>query len=605
MILTDEMIEALCLGLTFIPPNPEYVKINEEPVNRLIHSINRAFFFLSKKIKKKSGWLHKFTQSEWTPEDQSWTSDESIIPLIDALKCPTEIEKPVVETRLLDILKTLRKQTTIHITKADKGRNTVIWETSEYDKEALRQLSDSSVYCELSQKEFDEQLQLIKGECCTLSENLLALKHITTAEDETICDRPPQGSDIYFLPKIHKDKQPVSNTFPGRPIVATYSSTPYLLDKYITEITGLLLKLIPGSLLDTQDFIHKLPTGKLDVNSKLITADVTSLYPNIPWQAGIEASTAFYRENFHILTTNAIAIGKLQPPNPVLFRNILELVITNSLITFKKKRFFKQIKGTAMGCCISVYFANCYMYFMTKNIIREPPSWLFTFVRFIDDLFFITTTTDDTKMDGLIKSISNAHIKYEISPASLQQNFLDTTITITCKNLLKIQPYSKTTASSTYLHPLSMHPQHIIRATPYSQLLRIRRISSSLTIYNAHAKIMIKNFLNMGYNERMIKQTHSKIFKLTTAEIALKTETGSAAKAFKLITKYNKKVNRKQVIDNLAKLQQAIISHYEEEGANKNSDYANLMTENKIIHVTSNERNINSFFSPFLKKGLD
>ena len=85
----------------------------------------------------------------------------------------------------------------------------------------------------------------------------------------------------------------------------------------------------------------------------------------------------------------------------------------------------------------------------------------------------------------------------------------------------------------------------------------------------------------------------------------MKTETGSAAKAFKLITKYNKIVNRKQVIDNLAKLQQAIISHYEEEGANKNSDYANLMTENKIIHVTSNERNINSFFSPFLKKGLD
>jgi hypothetical protein len=71
---------------------------------------------------------------------------------------------------------------------------------------------------------------------------------------------------------------------------------PHLLDKYIKDLTSHLLKKIPGSLIDTHDFISR-PTGTLFACSQLFTADVTSLYPNIPWTDGIDASTAFYTEN--------------------------------------------------------------------------------------------------------------------------------------------------------------------------------------------------------------------------------------------------------------------------------------------------------------------
>jgi hypothetical protein len=147
-----------------------------------------------------------------------------------------------------------------------------------------------------------KKLLAIQLQCHEKSENLLSLRLISPVEDEHICKRPPTGSAIYFLPKIHKNEQTSCRTFPGRPNVATYSSVTYLLDKYITEITGHLLPLIPGSLIDTQDFLRKLPDNPVSSGSTLLTADVTSLYPNIPWDEGIIAATDINITNMNIHT---------------------------------------------------------------------------------------------------------------------------------------------------------------------------------------------------------------------------------------------------------------------------------------------------------------
>jgi hypothetical protein len=109
---------------------------------------------------------------------------------------------------------------------------------------------------------------------------------------------PPPGLLSIFYPRFTK-----MNKHPAEPSqVATYSSVTYLLDKYITEITGHLLPLIPGSLIDTQDFLRKLPDNPVSSGSTLLTADVTSLYPNIPWDEGIIAATDINITNINIHT---------------------------------------------------------------------------------------------------------------------------------------------------------------------------------------------------------------------------------------------------------------------------------------------------------------
>jgi hypothetical protein len=440
-ILTDAEIEVLCLGLNFIPSNGDTKQGTDVAISRLTHDINKQLLFNKKNKHGDRGWLSKFVKSDWIPEEQSWMLDERITPIMDKLLNPTKNINPILHNEAIQTLKKLQTCSDIHILKADKGRNTVIWSIPDYDREAARQLADTSTYKELSKEEYYATLKNIKTECCLMAENLLALNHISPQEDEAITKCKPEGSFIYFLPKIHKPIQNESKTFPGRPIVATFSSVTHLLDKYVTEITGHLLRLIPGSLIDTQDFINRLPDTPLTASTVLTTADVTSLYPNIPWKEGIDASTEFYKNNLATLKNIARDRKMRKPPQPHLFRLILELVLTNSMINFKNKRFFKQMKGTAMGCCISVYFANCYMFSITSNLIKHKPPWLVSFLRFIDDLFFITNINDRSEINKLMDSISNENIRYEVSEPARMQNFLDTTITLNKKNTIIFAPF--------------------------------------------------------------------------------------------------------------------------------------------------------------------
>lgn len=600
--LSDQQIEVLCLGLNFIPQQTMAKQSDlSESLLKLTRDIDTAIILSNKKGNRKlKGWLSKHIQSEWKPEELSWRSDPEIKTLLNNI---LNFEAGTISSSQKDIspiIQEIKQWRDVHILKSDKGRNTVIWQVTDYDKEALRQLNDKTTYKELSKQEFDAQLLLIKNKCQTISESLLALDYISPAEDEAICKRPPTGSAIYFLPKIHKNQQPITKTYPGRPIVATYTSVTYLLDKYITEITGILLKKIPGSLVDTQDFIKQLPSSDLPSGTKLITADVTSLYPNIPWDEGIEATVSFYSENFQILKDYCFKTRMRKPPLPRVFREILTLILSNSMIHFKERRFFHQITGTAMGCCISVFFANCYMYSVTRSIILSPPSWLVSFLRFIDDLFFITTVYDQTIFDEMITGISNDSIKYEVCAPAEEQNFLDTTVKIR-NNGLVIQPFTKETASGAYLHPCSNHPHHTIRATPYSQFLRIRRISSHLYIFNKHAYKMKMDFIRMGYSKKLLNTTFRKVAKIKKEDLLLKTEKPPIAGSFKFITRFNQLYDWKALRNLLDELHTTIIKHY---CSAPNSNIGIMQTiENKPIHlIFCNNQNLQSHYSGFLKK---
>lgn len=600
--LSDEQIEVLCLGLNFIPQqNKARQSEFSNSLFKLTRNIDTTITFATKKGKRKQkGWLANHVLSDWTPEKLTWRDDLKIKTLLDRIHNFGADTPSIQHENLFSVIQEIKNWNDVHILKSDKGRNTVIWEVNDYDNEALRQLNDNTTYNELSKEDFNAQLLQIKNKCSSISESLLALDYISPAEDEAICKRPPTGSAIYFLPKIHKNQQAITKTFPGRPIVATYTSVTYLLDKYITELTGILLKKIPGSLIDTQDFIKQLPSSKLPSKSKLITADVTSLYPNIPWNEGIEATVSFYSENFQFLQTHCFESRMKKPPPPRIFREILTLILTNSMIHFKETKFFHQIKGTAMGCCISVFFANCYMYSVTRTIILSPPSWLISFLRFIDDLFFITIQNDPVTFKEMIDTISNNNIKYEICSPSNEQNFLDTTIKI-INNSLVVQPFTKETASGAYLHPASSHPHHTIRATPYSQFLRLRRISSHQYIYRKHANKMKMDFIRMGYSKKLLNTIFHRVANIKQEDLFQKIDKPPIAGSFKFITCFNQLYDWNSLRYLLEELHTALIDHY---CTDPNSNMRIVQTlENKSINlIFRNNRNLQSYYSGSLKK---
>ena len=500
--LSDTEIETLALGLGFITTEP--LKNDRESENDAIQTdlykrrVNIGLFFDNLEAENTAttrtkpaqpqtnkGHLAGLVPSTWTPKERSWSSDPQVR---DHLKCLTGgpfrdqrgDSKNLTHPDILDAIKRLAGDQNIHILPADKGGATVIWQAADYDREALRQLTCLNNYEEIDPDVYEQRVTKLQQTCCDHANWLFYKRerNITKNERDAILNSPALGSPIYFLPKIHKEERKDTGTFAGRPIVATHSATVHLIDKYITKLTAPLLKLIPGSLIDSTHFMNTLPTGTLPPGSKLVTSDVTGLYPSIPQLEGIEATKQVYEWLLPKLREHCQTNGLLRPPNTETFGILLTTVLTNSYISFKKQRFFHQRTGTAMGMCVSVFFANCFMFKLTQLPIEHPPEWLLTFVRFIDDLFLIITSDCcQETLASFFLSISSEAIQYETAEPYTQIPMLDLLVSISPPEHgpIVISPYRKETAADTFVHYKSNHPPSTIRSIPYAQMLRLRR----------------------------------------------------------------------------------------------------------------------------------
>ena len=107
--------------------------------------------------------------------------------------------------RVVDIKKT-KKRTDIVIKAANTGRAVFVRLTDLYQKEALRQLSDTSFYAKVDKDLTFINQKIVKN---TINDLLTKQELLATAKNLTI--NTPRTSCIYFLPQIHKPNHP------GRP----------------------------------------------------------------------------------------------------------------------------------------------------------------------------------------------------------------------------------------------------------------------------------------------------------------------------------------------------------------------------------------------------
>lgn len=487
----------------------------------------------------------------------------------------------------------LYKDDSVYITSADKGGGTIIWGVEDYRREAARQLEDRSTYREIDKADLDSQLTQLNLDIGKIIAKLLRRKHITTWEGRGMATPGAGPSAFYLLPKIHKPINIVSKTFSGRPIVATHSAPTHFIDKFLTELTKPLLRRIPGSLLDTLDLLNQLPPGKVPAGTRVVTADVNSLYPSIPWAEGIEAAVDFYRENLLWLSGLHQERGLLGPPTAGTFGELLRLVLENSLIHFQGSRWFHQVKGTAMGCCISVYFANTYMLAVTRQVIESPPPHVLLFSRFIDDILLLTTGTDE-QIQTLFDTITNKHIAYDVSRAQTSGSFLDLLILVV-EHRVETRPYSKPTSVPFFLHASSNHPYHLVHSIPYAQLVRLKRNASRETDYRKHAKALIKSFRLRGYPEYVLQSAKKKCNRLKRSELLKRGKTRSTPSTFTCLHPYSRGLAWGEIQKTISRISTLIQQHY------AGTDLGQAICEYRSTLVATTGRTIGSFFSGKLK----
>ena len=251
----------------------------------------------------------------------------------------------------------------------------------------------------------------------------------------------------------------------------------------------------------------------------LVSADVTSLYPNIPLKIGIDA----IRDILSLQHTQHIINDKVEIDFII---TLLHYVLFNCyVINIFDNKVHLQINGTAMGTPCAVVFANLFMlwhHYKILNSYTNPlnsPMLPLIYKRFIDDLFLVFKKLEDALY--FIRCFNNVHPTIRVenpqisnctSNNELYVDILDITVKIkSCPWLggeihykLITKLFSKTCNTHMYLPPFSLHQAHIYPNWIKGEINRIRIICSDNADYNYYLDSFVIYLLRRGYSRSFI-----------------------------------------------------------------------------------------------------
>ena len=152
---------------------------------------------------------------------------------------------------------------------------------------------------------------------------------------------------FYGLPKIRKSNGPL------RPTVSACDSPTDQLSNYVTHYIQPLVETLPSYTRDSKHFLQLLESlPPLPENATLVTADVASLYTNIPHEEGIESVLHYIKLHADVLPPGA--------PSPHTIGVSPETILKNNNLSFMDKHFL-QLVATAMGTKAAPPYANLFM----------------------------------------------------------------------------------------------------------------------------------------------------------------------------------------------------------------------------------------------------
>ncbi|XP_047140134.1 uncharacterized protein LOC124815449 [Hydra vulgaris] len=295
---------------------------------------------------------------------------------------------------------------------------------------------------------------------------------------------------FYGLPKVHKTDVPL------RPIVSGCGGPTDKLAKYASKYLQSLVETLPAYLRDSTHLIQLLKQEHMSTEDYLmVTADVTSLYTNIPHEDGIEAVRYHLQQNpNHKFPTDLPPI----PPTSY-FTLIVRTILENSTFQFGEQHFHQRY-GTAMGSRIAPPYANLFMGILDTEITNNFPNNIKFYKRFIDDLFFIFNGTAEELeriqifMNGLHNSIK---FTFRSSPYTI--DFLDLTISKDSRGMLCTKLYRKPTDTMSLLHFESSHPRHQKLGLIYGQTLRFNRLTTRNDDLKKELEVLARTLVLKGY----------------------------------------------------------------------------------------------------------
>jgi hypothetical protein len=523
-------LELLNRGLTFVPT---YVTLPQHTVyslqNRLIRNLKLKDYFKEKDGEVDFDFSKKtFTHpSRWTPADGKISQ-----PTLQTIQCIVSATEVLISSRPhtngdmirlrgsknnlsapeRDALVRLQNNPAIVIKPADKGSATVILDKSAYLAEGYRQLLNTKYYRRLPAPLYPANVPRINS----ILEDMYADRSISEAQLRYLkASESDRARRFYMLPKIHKprSKWPQPDRMPeGRPIVSDSGSESYRVAELIDSFLKPLSTRHQSYLKDTYHFVDKIRHQRIPKDAYLVTGDVTALYTNMTHERMLRVVQQAFRRY-------PSSTGR---PDKHLLQ-LLDLTLRSNDFQFNGETYL-QICGTAMGKVYAPSLADLYL----EEFDEAANGYLIALLlysRFLDDIFFVWTGTEDELRDfGVYLNSILEGITITLNYSRESVDFLDTTVyksslpddtTDTVELLTKV--YFKETDTHQLLHKQSFHPRHTCRGVLKSQMLRFKRISSSKTDFDEACMVLFRALAERNYSRRLMRTVKMEVWLSPTA----------------------------------------------------------------------------------------
>lgn len=425
------------------------------------------------------------------------------------------------------------------ILETDKKQGPIVLPRSWQHNEARRLLSDTEVYqpatptiCSgilLTLLEFipNNKEFFLKFGSQKVFDGILAK---TTAACTSV---DPPWSRLRLLPKIHK-LPAVSVEFlhllKGRPIIGAHSCPSSFLSIFVDSILKPIANRAVQVLTDTKSFIRDLENLSILIPDPILcSADIASLYPNIPTDYGCRMVTiALLRSGFDRADIDFIVAA-------------LRLVLTANVFSFEGA-LHHQKRGTAMGTHLAPSYAILVLVTLEANSKFNRLDIIF-FRRFIDDLFLIVCSFAILHSFFALYSGIQPAFQFERMEGK-SVDFLNLTIFIGPNfentHRLSFRPYAKACNRFLYLPFSSAHPMHMKKAFCKGLVHTLVINSSNEPIFMEALSSCYDHLRARGYPDSLLRPTLLSVPYSSRARLlAPKPPTDPCAQVFVLNLPYN------------------------------------------------------------------
>ena len=271
----------------------------------------------------------------------------------------------------------------------------------------------------------------------------------------------------------------------------------------------------------------------------LVTADVVSLYTNIPHEEGISTVLESISENLGNLPMGTLPIASIK----ILLKYILEFNVFEFL-----GEFFQQIFGTAMGTKCAPSYA-CIFMSKIEAIILKLSKHILHWKRFIDDIFFIFVGNEE-ELQNLLQKMNKVHrtIKFTFNHSKTSVNFLDTIVNKDKNGYIFTNLYTKPTDTFSLLHFDSYHPLSTKKSIVYSQALRYRMVITKQSDLMKALSNLEFVLTCRKYPKNLIWEQFNRVISLTQSEVLRRNQEQSSTESNNLVFSTLLTPNQNQIL---------------------------------------------------------